>query len=101
MQWREQPAFHAAACGDRIAEGRSQAPGLSRGTSRITSKVWRKLMGRRWLRGVILPAFLIAAAPATFPTAASAQATRAVDESFFVEQLHPVLHAVQCEQCHN
>ena len=49
----------------------------------------------------MLPAFLIVAVPAAFTPAASAQAIRAKDESFFVEQLHPVLHAVQCEQCHN
>lgn len=57
-------------------------------------------MGRRWPGWAVLPALLIPA-PAVFTPAASAQATRAADESFFVEQLHPVLHAVQCEQCHN
>ena len=58
-------------------------------------------MGRRWFGWEMFPAFLIVAVPAAFTPAASAQSTRAEDESFFVEHLHPVLHAVQCEQCHN
>ena len=30
-----------------------------------------------------------------------AQAPRAVDESFFLERVYPVLHAAACERCHN
>jgi hypothetical protein len=58
-------------------------------------------MGRRWFGWEMFPAFLIVAVVAAFTPDASAQSTRAEDESFFVEQLHPVLHAVQCERCHN
>lgn len=58
-------------------------------------------MERRLSRWVLFPAFLIAAAMAAPARVASAQATAAVDESFFAETLHPLLHAVQCERCHN
>jgi hypothetical protein len=44
---------------------------------------------------------MIVAAAAGFAPVAFAQATEAVNESFFVERLHPVLHAAQCEECHN
>src|SRR3954469_16946064 len=57
--------------------------------------------GRRWPGGVIWPAVFIAAAPAAAPSLASAQEARAADESFFVETLHPMLHALQCERCHS
>jgi hypothetical protein len=48
-----------------------------------------------------LPPLLIIAAAAGFTPVASAQAPDRVTESFFVERLHPVLHAAQCERCHN
>lgn len=57
-------------------------------------------MGQRWLGWAMLPAILIAAR-AAFTPVASAQATGAVDESFFALKLHPVLHAAQCVRCHN
>ena len=58
-------------------------------------------MVRRWPAPVLFSAFMIAAVPAAFQPGASAQATREVDESFFVERVYPVLHAVQCERCHS
>src|SRR6516162_8407571 len=58
-------------------------------------------MVRRRRAPVMVCALLIAAVPAAFGPGASAQATRAVDESFFVERVYPVLHAVQCERCHS
>lgn len=58
-------------------------------------------MVRRWPAPVLLSAFMIAAAPAAFTSGGFAQATRAVDESFFAERVYPVLHAVQCERCHS
>src|SRR3954451_14515907 len=63
--------------------------------------VGRELMRSRWLGRVVLPVVLIVAAPAAFPSAASAQPARAADESFYANQLHPLLHVAQCEQCHN
>jgi hypothetical protein len=50
---------------------------------------------------VILPAFLIAVTAAVFTPVAFAQATGAVDESFFALKLYPVLHAAQCVRCHS
>src|SRR5262245_47086571 len=44
---------------------------------------------------------LIVAATAGFASAAAARAAEPVNESFYFERLHPVLHAAQCEQCHN
>jgi hypothetical protein len=44
---------------------------------------------------------MIAAVLTAFEPGASAQAPRAVDESFFVEKVYPVLHAAQCERCHS
>ena len=58
-------------------------------------------MTTRWPAPVLFSAIMIAAMSAAFETAASAQqATRAVDESFFVDRVYPMLHAVQCERCH-
>jgi hypothetical protein len=48
-----------------------------------------------------LPPLLIIAGAAGFTPGASGQATDRVTESFFVERLHPVLRAAQCERCHN
>jgi hypothetical protein len=58
-------------------------------------------MGSRWpgLKGLCL--YLSITASAGFTQTAFAQASGPVNESYFVEQLHPVLHAAQCEQCHN
>ncbi len=53
-------------------------------------------MIRPWLRWVVLPTFLIAAV-----RVAGAQSHLASDESFFIEKLYPVMHAVQCNLCHN
>ena len=58
-------------------------------------------MVRRWPAPVLFSAFMIAAVPTAFQPGASAQATREVDESYFVERVYPVLHAVQCERCHS
>ena len=58
-------------------------------------------MVRRWPAPVLFSAFMIAAVPAAFQPGVSAQATRGVDESYFVERVYPVLHAVQCERCHS
>jgi hypothetical protein len=58
-------------------------------------------MGRRWLARVLFPASLIAAVPAVLTLGDSAQATRAADESSFVERVYPVLYALQCERCHS
>ena len=57
-------------------------------------------MVRRWPAPVLFSAFMIAAVPTAFQPGASAQTTRGVDESYFVERVYPVLHAVQCERCH-
>src|SRR3954454_25313952 len=59
-------------------------------------------MRRGWPGWGVIPAFLIAATAAMAP-AASGQEARAVDvdESYFAERLHPVLHVAQCERCHN
>src|SRR4051794_19216960 len=87
-----------------VSNPRGQAPNSLPswiGSRLVIDKVGRMSVGIRWLEWVLLPAFAIAAAHAAFTPAASAQAARAADESFFVEQLHPVLYAVQCEQCHN
>lgn len=59
------------------------------------------MRGRRLVRRGMFPALFLLAATAGFASAARAQAARDVDESFFVQTVHPVLHAVQCEQCHN
>src|SRR5262245_11585354 len=58
-------------------------------------------MVRRWPAPVLFSAFMLAAVPAAFTPGAFAQAARAVDESYFAEQVYPVLHAVQCERCHS
>jgi hypothetical protein len=42
-----------------------------------------------------------AGAPAVFQAGALAQATRAVDESYFAEKAYPMLHTAQCERCHS
>ncbi len=55
----------------------------------------------RWPVPVLLSAFVIAAVESAFIPGASAQATRPVNESFFVERVYPLLHAVQCERCHS
>src|SRR4051812_28853914 len=69
-----------------------------------TSDAMTKLsMPRHWPGWRLVPAVAIVAglaATATTP-AAHAQATREVNESFFLEQLHPVLKALQCNECHN
>ncbi len=57
-------------------------------------------MVRRWPAPVLLSAFMIAIVPALSKLGASTQATRVVDESFFVEKVYPVLQAIQCERCH-
>lgn len=54
-----------------------------------------------WSRRALFPALLITAALAARPSLLVAQAPRGVEESFYFEKLHPVLHAVQCDQCHN
>jgi hypothetical protein len=46
--------------------------------------------------GIIWAAACAAATPAAF-----AQATSAVDESFFAQKLYPILHAAQCVRCHS
>ena len=58
-------------------------------------------MVRRWRGLVLFGAFMIAAVLTPFRREASAQATSAMDESFFVERVYPVLHVVQCERCHS
>jgi hypothetical protein len=58
-------------------------------------------MVRRWPVRVLFSAFMIAVVSTAFTLGASARATRAVDESFFIERVYPVLHAVQCERCHS
>jgi hypothetical protein len=58
-------------------------------------------MVRRWPAPALFSALVIAAVTAAFEPGASAQATPAVDESFFAERVYPVLHAVQCERCHS
>jgi hypothetical protein len=57
-------------------------------------------MVRRWPAPVLLSAFIMAIVPTLSQLGASTQATRVVDESFFVEKVYPVLHAIQCERCH-
>jgi Protein of unknown function (DUF1592)/Protein of unknown function (DUF1588)/Protein of unknown function (DUF1585)/Protein of unknown function (DUF1587)/Protein of unknown function (DUF1595) len=57
-------------------------------------------MGRRCLEFAMFSVFSIAELTAFLPVA-SAEAADAADESFFVDKLHPVFYAVQCEQCHN
>ena len=49
----------------------------------------------------LVPAFMIAAVLIAFGPGVTAQAARAVDETFFAEKVYPVLHAVQCERCHS
>jgi hypothetical protein len=44
---------------------------------------------------------MTAALSAALPTAAAAQAGRALEESFFVQKVYPALHAAQCERCHS
>lgn len=44
----------------------------------------------------LLPIFCLCAAPLAF-----APPVRASEESFFAEQLYPVLQRVQCDRCHN
>src|SRR5689334_9593894 len=58
-------------------------------------------MVRRWPAPMLLSTFAIAAVSTAFRAGASAPATRDVDESYFVERVYPVLHAVQCERCHS
>ena len=58
-------------------------------------------MVRHWPASVLISAVLIAAMLTGFKPGASAQAPRAVDESFFAERVFPALHAVQCERCHS
>ena len=58
-------------------------------------------MVRRWPARVLVPAFILAAVLAASGPGVSAQAARAVDESFFAEKVYPVLHAAQCERCHS
>ncbi len=53
-------------------------------------------MGRQAFRWVLLPVLLICAVPAAFAPAIAAD-----DESFFAENLYPVMHSVQCNRCHN
>jgi hypothetical protein len=58
-------------------------------------------MRTRGLAWGVLPAIWMAVAPAAFPSLGFAQATRTAGESFFADELHPMLHVLQCEQCHN
>ncbi len=57
-------------------------------------------MEKRWLGWAAISASLIPAAPIVVGQIAIAQGTHAPDDSFFVERVYPVLHAVQCERCH-
>jgi hypothetical protein len=50
---------------------------------------------------VLFSALMLAAVSTVFQPGASAQAPRAVEESFFIEKVYPTLHAVQCERCHS
>src|SRR4029079_4795998 len=50
---------------------------------------------RRSLRRGVLPAMFFAVLCTFGPPA------RAVDESFFVDKVYPVLFSVQCNRCHN
>src|SRR4051794_39801328 len=61
----------------------------------------RKSMVRRWPAPLMVSTLMIAAMPIAFEPGASAQATRAADESFFIEKVYPTLHALQCERCHS
>lgn len=54
-----------------------------------------------WPVSVLFSALALAGAFTASNPAAHAQATRAVDESFFAEKVYPMLHAVQCERCHS
>jgi hypothetical protein len=54
----------------------------------------------RWPVPAPVAAFILAAVLTASGPGVSAQAPRAVDESFFAEQVYPVLHAAQCERCH-
>ena len=58
-------------------------------------------MVRRWPTPVLFSALMLAAVSTVFQPGASAQAPRAVEESFFIEKVYPTLHAVQCERCHS
>jgi hypothetical protein len=58
-------------------------------------------MVRRWPAPALVTAFVISALLTAFEPGAAAQAARAVDESYFVEKVYPVLHTVQCERCHS
>ena len=58
-------------------------------------------MVRRWPAPVLVSACYDRRGSHRIRTGRLAQATRAVDESFFVERVYPVLHAVQCERCHS
>jgi hypothetical protein len=58
-------------------------------------------MGRRSLGHALLRANLLAAAFAGHVLLAGAQATDVVDESYYAQTLHPLLHAAQCVRCHN
>jgi hypothetical protein len=58
-------------------------------------------MVRRWSASVLVPALVCAAVLITIGPTASPQVARGVVESFFAEKVYPVLHAVQCERCHN
>ncbi|MFO0890321.1 MAG: hypothetical protein U0790_14410 [Isosphaeraceae bacterium] len=54
-------------------------------------------------RGCSRPAILLllTLAPAATAPRAFAQATRTVDESYFVRTVYPTLHASQCVRCHS
>ncbi|WP_169975503.1 DUF1592 domain-containing protein [Tautonia rosea] len=57
-------------------------------------------MGRREPGWGVLAAFVIAVAATGCGRVAAAEDTVVRDESFFVEQVYPMLHTVQCERCH-
>src|SRR5262249_32059758 len=83
----------------------SASAGAARGSSYrldpMPTTSGSKLMLRRWPAPVPVSAFVIAAMLTASEPGASAQATSAVDETFFVEKVYPVLHAAQCERCHS
>jgi hypothetical protein len=58
------------------------------------------MVGRRPVPA-LFSAFVIAVVANALIPGASAQATRPVNESYFVERVYPLLHAVQCERCHS
>jgi hypothetical protein len=58
-------------------------------------------MGMRRPVRVLLAAFMVAAVLTQVTPRARAQTSPAVDESFFVETVYPLLHAAQCERCHS